>query len=410
MWNRDWRASRWIAPAPLPPLALAVVSPISRLPFYVAMRLWRVLLLAALLLSALCISRIVSAPLLLPIAALIPIGLIENGFNGQPVALVLLLITAAALALKHAQYGAASLLAACTFAEPHLALPVCAAMFVWQKRCRPWLIGITSAFIAVSLFALPWELTKEYIVSVLPHHAAAEANWYQQYSLTYVLTFFGLRQDNALAFGALWYGFACSFGIVLSRYVARRTGRIEALVLIPVALAVFGGSFLHIFQLIVAIPAAVMLGDTTDELTSWAATSGLFMVSLPWMKIWIPGMLVICVLLLITVLWTTQARRLWVAFGLCAVFLMSFGYRNVFPVAHAPKAAVHFASDASIEEPYAKYVAAARPSADVSNGMFLAKIPTWAGLILVILAAVAAPRRRRCVAEGRAICSIVVHP
>ena len=92
--------------------------------------------------------------------------------------------------------------------EPHLGLPVCAAMLLWVSRARVPLIGtgLLFAFAAAATTGLAG--IAEYLARVLPAQAAAEAGYVYQYSLTYVLVTFGAPHAVALVLGDVSYAAA----------------------------------------------------------------------------------------------------------------------------------------------------------------------------------------------------------
>ena len=78
-------------------------------------------------------------------------------------------------------------LAALTLIEPHLGLPVCAAMLLWVPRSATRAPGNRSLCWRRSrLTSAPPEIV-EYVLRVLPAQAAAETGYVYQYSLTYLL-------------------------------------------------------------------------------------------------------------------------------------------------------------------------------------------------------------------------------
>lgn len=384
VWKGSWRATRWITPAPLPPLALAAVTPLSRLPFDIAARVWRILILLSTIASAVLLSRMAKTSLAVLLALFVPIGIIENGYNGQPVALILLFIVGSVYALRCNRFPLAAVLATCSLAEPHLGLPACLAMFVLVPSMRLWIASAVGVALILSLSLLPPHLTWEYAFSVLPHQASAETSWYQQYSLTYLFTLIGMSGSEALLGGAICYCLVVATGIFLGERIARRTGSVEMSIFAPVALAVFGGAYIHIFQMIAALPAAVLLGESEDKRIASAARIALFAISIPWMKAWVPGMPIIIVLVGLTLFQVDRVRTSYVTAAFALVTLFPLVYFNVRPIATIPRASVQFSADTPLEVPYARYVAMATPSVNVLRGMFFAKCPTWCGLTLLL--------------------------
>jgi hypothetical protein len=83
----------------------------------------------------------------------------------------------------------------------------------------------------------------------------------EQYSLTYLAHLAGLGEHAASLLGTLSYVVMLAAGIVAGRLAAARTGAPALLLLVPPAFAVFGGPFIHVQQLAIAIPAALVLSS-----------------------------------------------------------------------------------------------------------------------------------------------------
>jgi hypothetical protein len=189
-------------PAPLPPYDFPPFMLVARLAFPAA----RVVDAFAIVLAiAACTIGLAMADVPLDVAAaalILPAGyLLLNAGQVIPFALLALVFCGSALARRHD--GVAGVLAAFTLIEPHLGLPVCAAMLLWVPASRVGL-AVTAAILAVAgALTLGVGGMSEYLSRVLPAQAGAEVGYIYQYSLTYLLHALGAPAATALAAGEL---------------------------------------------------------------------------------------------------------------------------------------------------------------------------------------------------------------
>ena len=71
--------------------------------------------------------------------------------------------------------------------------------------------------------------------------------------------FFGSGESAALHVAWVEYVAVLVAGVLLGGVLANRLGLREALVVVPAAAAVLGGTYLHVFQLAAALPCALVL-------------------------------------------------------------------------------------------------------------------------------------------------------
>jgi hypothetical protein len=119
-----------------------------------------------------------------------------------------------------------------------------------------------------------------YVLAVLPAHALANAHEWQ-FSLTSVLTSFGVNSALAIHLGEAMFFAMTAAGIAIAGSVRRMTGDDAAMVLIPPAFAMFGGVPEHFQQLVVAFPAVLYVMVRFPRMRPAAAT-GLALVMIPW--------------------------------------------------------------------------------------------------------------------------------
>jgi hypothetical protein len=241
-------------PAPLPPYALTALRIFSSQPFALAHHELDLLSFAALVLVVVALSRLSGIPPLVTGYVLAPLAWIGIAL-GQPLVLVLCSIVLSAAALKAGRHSAAAIALAPALVDPHLALPVLISLFIWSKRSRPALCFMLAALTAISIWATPFSLTVEYLTRVLPAHASSEAYSASQISLTSLLTFLGVPENGALAVGMMQYIVASAIAIV----VAPRWYAQGGVVIVSVLGALQGGTALHSDDLLLALPAALVM-------------------------------------------------------------------------------------------------------------------------------------------------------
>ena len=267
-------------PAPLPPYALAFFVPFALLPFPLAAAAWLAVLIAAMVAATSLWARVAGTSSALLNVVFAAITATVTWYVGQPTPLVFVALAGAALLLRNGRWTAASACAAAAAIEPHLALPALAAMFVLAPRTRLPLVGFGLAFGAISVAAVGVPTTVQYVREVIPAHALANAyEW--QYSLTSVLTSFGVAAPLAVRLGEAMFAGMVAIGIVVAHRLARVCGDRAPIVLIPPAFAVFGGVHVHFQQLAIAFPAILYVCARFPRVRSLAA-SGLAVAMIPW--------------------------------------------------------------------------------------------------------------------------------
>jgi hypothetical protein len=279
--NEPSRHQPWVEPAPLPGYALAAFSLLARLPFDVARTGWFYLLIAAIVGTAVLLAKIARVPVPLVVLALAMTDGYFNLFYGELPPLVVGVLVAAGALGASGRFVAAALVGSIAMIEPHLGLPACLAMFVWWPRTRATLIVTGGSLLALSLAALGVGANIEYVTALLPVHAASEIAAQDQYSLTRVLHLFGLPDGQALRAGTLSYIVMTLLGVAAARAVASAVASEALIVLLPPALALLGGPFVHDIQMAAALPAAIILATATRA-PLLLRVSTLVMLVFPW--------------------------------------------------------------------------------------------------------------------------------
>lgn len=243
-----------VIPAPLPPYALGAFAVFARLPFAFAQHLFDLLSIGALAVSALALQKITRRPLIDIAYALAPLGWVVV-VMGQTVLIILGSLTTAAYFLKRENDRLAAICVCGMMIDPHLGLPAFVSLFLCRPQARAMLLTGAGILLLISLAVVPLSISSEYAMAVIPLHAISEAVAATQISLTSLLTFVGIPDHIAIGIGGIQYAFTVALGILISRRFESPAG----VVLIPSLSALIGGSFLHNYDLLLAIPTALLL-------------------------------------------------------------------------------------------------------------------------------------------------------
>jgi len=232
-------------PAPYPPYVLAVLYPLTLLPFAIAAVVWWAILVLSILAAAYALARVTRQPFLVAWAVLaLPLGLtsLPSG-NMVPVGVAALLI--AALCAQVGYVEVAVLAIGVAMVEPQLALPAAIGAFVRFPSLRLSLALLFAVLGAASLATSGLARSVAYVTSVLPAHALAEVSRDNQYSLSTVMAAFGVPDARAVAIGGVSYVIAATIGIAAGARLVREYREPAFVLLLPPAFALLGGSFVH---------------------------------------------------------------------------------------------------------------------------------------------------------------------
>ncbi|MBV9233140.1 MAG: hypothetical protein JO030_03790, partial [Candidatus Eremiobacteraeota bacterium] len=223
---------------------------------------------------------------------------------GQVVPFALAALAGCGAALRRRSDAIAGVLSAVTLVEPHLGLPVWLAMLFWRPRSRAAALATAAALALAGVALVGAQTFVEYVASVLPAQASAEHAYVYQYGLTYGLASLGAPASAALLAGEVSYAVLCAIGVLRSAPVAAALNRPEMLAFVPAACSVIAGPYVHMVDLALAVPAALVLATALDGRARTAAALALLLLAVPWIPAWITKKLFLAtVLIVIVLLW-----------------------------------------------------------------------------------------------------------
>ena len=385
-----------VMPAPLPPYALWPFGALAQLPYLAAALVWTTLGVLAVGVAVFAMRRLTGLPLL-PLVAAFALG---DGYAslclGQVAPLAVAAIAVSALLLARNRDEWAACAAGVAMLEPHVGLPLCASLFVWRSRTRLPLIAITALCVGASLAAVGLSTALEYVRDVLPAHAASEIANEKQFSLTYALHRLAVPDGLALRAGEAWYLAAVGAGIWAAGRLAQRYCNAAVIAVVPPALAVFGGPFVHVIQIAAALPAALLLYPYAAPRAQRALGWALVALAIPWVQFANLGTIFVALAALVAALLArafVDARPTTVtaaAIGAVAFLATAIAAVHAIPDASAVLLA-HYDPKALAETSWTLYV---RTIGTANAAAFdFAKMPTIAALATLAFVALAASFR-----------------
>jgi hypothetical protein len=385
--------ARVTVPAPYPPYALALFAPLTALPFADAALVWWTLLALAIVCAACALAAITRLRFATAWAALALAAALTTFSAGNvlPVALAALLLAALAVARKLYVWAAAAAMLA--MVEPHVGLPALVALVIALPAMRlPVGIGVV-LLAALSVATAGFATTLEYFTAVVPAHALAEVSRDNQYSLSTILAAIGVSDTPAAIAGTLSYAIATAAGVVVALRLAHRYAAPAAIVLVPPAFSLLGGSFVHTAEIAVAVPAALLLVTREQTRSAWPLAA-LVLLAVPWMMatsvaLFLAPLVPVAYLLYAfggrdrTLALTGTVVAYAIAF---ALFAAAAGAPHIAAVPHA-----HPPIDPRLAEAsWRDYVLGNTTN---NPAMWLLRLPSWIGLLALIASAVFLARR-----------------
>ncbi|HEX5274503.1 MAG TPA: glycosyltransferase 87 family protein [Candidatus Rubrimentiphilum sp.] len=375
-------------PAPFPGYALALFAIFALLPYPIAAAAWFVLLLASTALACAFTARLIDRPpyaVLTLLAVAFSVAVIPYG---ELAPIIFAALAGGALALRRGIHFPLVLALAVIALLPHVALPVFLALFMWNRAARLPVAALCVALAAIDLAIGGPQLAVSYFTRVLPNHAASEIGFITQYSMTWFAQGLGAPDRIALAAGNVSYLVMAALGVWLGGAAARAFADRAFLLLVPAALAVTFGSFIHYSEITLAFPAALLLYARTRGIAQNFAAAALFLVALPWQSIITQPALVVPVVagtIAIALIVLRNSVRTSLRIGLGAALFCSLAIVLAWHL--GPQTAPHAAGAAF--DPLLAEASWARHISDQtsSSGLvwWVPKLPTWIGLVLLAL-------------------------
>ncbi len=381
-----------VLPAPVPGYDLAVFAGLAHLPFAAARLLWGALLVCAIAAAILALSRLGSVSLLVAFAALwISLAFPSLQF-GEIIPIAVASIAVAAMCARRGRWHAAAAAAAVSLCEPHLGLPVCAALFVWAPRTRAVLLCAGAALAAIALAAIGVHANVEYFTNVLPAHALSEIASDAQLSLSVVLHYAGVPDGVAVRAGTAWYAAMVLAAIPVARAMAIRTRDDAFLVAFPAALALIGGSFIHVTDLPAALPLAFLAYAYLPRHRALVACA-IVCLAVPW---WYAALLLHQQMYAVVAMtgaaglflgWELRGRGMWTGLATAAAAVaLLIGVNHWYVQSSQAYHRAARVAAVSISEEYPQASWARTNARYISTGLPAAwalRVPSWAGLLLV---------------------------
>jgi hypothetical protein len=387
--------SQLVAPAPLPGYAIAAFVPLSFLPFAAAAMLWVALLLCAWCTSIWAIVRFSAAAWQTVLAATsLSIGA-TSIVLGQIVPVAIMAIGVSAYFAWRGNWRYASIAGAATMFEPHIGLPVCLALIVWAPRTRPILLAAFGILAIISLIALGPGANLEYFTTVLPAHALSEAARESQYGLTPILVATGIADTTATHIGSLWYAVMLVTGVLVAGLLARETRNNAFLACVPPAFAVFGGAFVHVTEIAAALPATILLLAYAKGASRASAIVALLLLAVPWRIVASPAGALVPIFPIAYLAWRYFGSNLRaIAFAVLGAGLLfvAIDDADVAAAKHHVQAYAGSGIDSRIAE--SSWSRFSQSTWSASTASWIVRVPTWSGLLLLVVALSMTPRTR----------------
>jgi hypothetical protein len=272
------RGDTTVIPVPLPSYDFVPLAALAAFPVRVAVMIFAVLLIAATATVAYCLTRMSALPLVAAFA-IVFMGLTYAASPlGQISPLTAAALAAGALFLRVGKHRCAALAASATLLQPQVGLPVVAATFLFVPRARLVIAASLAAALVGGIAAVGIHGVLEY-PSVLSVHARSEVNAPIQYSLTWLVHALGVSAGSALLMGALSYAALSATGLIILAASGQRAVTTGAVLLLPAAFSVFGGTFVHNTEIAIALLAAIVLVRPKPVLISPMLPAALLTVS-----------------------------------------------------------------------------------------------------------------------------------
>jgi hypothetical protein len=186
-------------------------------------------------------------------------------------------------------------------------------------------------------------------------------------------------------------------GVIAAQRAAIRLNNGAFLVLVPAAIAMIGGAFVHVTQIAAAIPLVLLLLRQAREYRGLLCAS-LTLLAIPWLWIYEPVLIVLAAVFAFYLVWETTSYNAATA-SYCAIgVLVALFAVNAWSGGHAPRGAATPRVRVAIPAEYAEASWAKANLGYWSSGSAVSwayRIPTWCGLLAVAGTVGLAVRRRK---------------
>lgn len=268
----------WSAtPFALPPYSAALLAPFGLLPFGAGRTLWFALIVLAVCATAAALAEILDASAPAVAFVLTPTLGFLNLLYGETVPFAIAAVTLAALALQRRTPLLAAAATCLALIEPAIGLPAAVGLFLLAPAARLALLAGVGLLAAISIGTFGFARNIEYVVAFLPSHEQAELLARDQYSFTHLAYTLGAPAHIASSLGSVSYLVALTVGVFAAWRLARRLELPALIVLLPVAVSMLGGPFVHDVEITAALPAALVLARY-----SWFARAAVAMLAVDW--------------------------------------------------------------------------------------------------------------------------------
>lgn len=248
-----------VTPFALPPYSAALLLPFGVLDFGLGRTIWFVTLVLALCATVAAMAQIMRRSAVGMALLLIPTFGLVNLFYGETVLLAIAAAALGALAVQRNRPILAAVAVAAALIEPAIGVPATIGLFALAPAARRTLLVCVAALAVLGVAALGLPANLEYALTFIPAHEHAEIFARDQYSLTRLAYVLGASEHVATLLGSVSYICAIALGVVAARALAQRTHVPALYVLLPVAMSNFGGPFVHEYEVVVALLAAIVL-------------------------------------------------------------------------------------------------------------------------------------------------------
>ncbi|HET9096204.1 MAG TPA: glycosyltransferase 87 family protein [Candidatus Baltobacteraceae bacterium] len=396
-----------VLPAPQPGYDIAGFAALSLLPFGMAKAVWGALLAAAIAIALYAVFRLTRESLYVILGAFAASLILPSFAFGELFAFFGAAACAAMLLADQERWTLAGIAAAACLVEPHLGLPLCAALALWKRETRLPMALSVCVLAGIAITVLGPLVNAEYFTAVLPLHALTEISSDAQLSLSAVLHAMHVPDLAAVRIGAASYVLVAGLGVYFGKVLADRLRSGAFLAATPAAFATLGGTFMHVTEIFAAVPLALLLIVRAPRQRPVLRTA-LVLLCIPWIAGVERGnalaFATLSALVAASLLWQFGGKRIAPAFAVAA---LTFAVLFWAPEWYARSAAASPAASAAttIDPIYAQASWQAWNRAALSSGSpaaWLLRLPTWIGLALLAASVGAVSRREAALSPAAA--------